>query len=110
MKTNYINLVTTINDGDKYTTNLLQFTSTPGIVVAEFNAEQAMRDAVQEYLETSEAKKILEYNNYDFNWGDAILNLPDEIWNKHGLHPIKNNAVITVNVNHDENMAPEQPE
>lgn len=49
------------------------------------NPEQALRDAVKEFLATDEGKKANEYACNDFNWGDAVVYVPEEVWAKHGL-------------------------
>lgn len=49
------------------------------------NPERAIRDAVKEFLDTDEGKKALSYTCHDFNWGDAVVYVPEEIWKKHGL-------------------------
>lgn len=47
--------------------------------------EKAMREAIAEFLATSEGKECSEGCCDDFNWGDAVTEVPDEIWAKHGL-------------------------
>lgn len=59
-------------------------------VVAENEApvssiEKAFRLAVEEYLWTEEANKMLTYTAGDYNWGDAMSSVPDEVFAKHGI-------------------------
>lgn len=67
----------------------------------EKDQEQAIRDAVREYLFTKEGKKAAADTNWDFNWGDAIMLVPDEIWAKHGLSLVREDAT-GIRVNQDE--------
>lgn len=66
------------------------------------NPEQSMRAAVKEYLKTEEGKKAIKDTCNDFNWGDAVLYVPDKIWNKYGLYPLNRNKSIDIKVNQDE--------
>lgn len=65
------------------------------------DAEKALRNAVAEYLNTKEGKRAIELTCNDFNWGDAIMGVPDKIWFKHGLS-MDNEKVVIVKVNQDE--------
>lgn len=47
--------------------------------------EKAFRLAVEEYLWTEEANKMLTYTAGDYNWGDALSSVPDEVFAKHGI-------------------------
>jgi hypothetical protein len=68
------------------------------------NPQAAMRAAVKEYLSTDEGKQIAENNGDDFNWGDAILNVPAELWEKYGLRMVTHLTDNVIVVNHDENL------
>lgn len=65
------------------------------------NPELALRNAVQEFLATEEGKKALEYTTKDFNWGDAVVYVPEEIWAKHGLK-FQEVKSVDIKVNQDE--------
>ena len=54
-------------------------------VVDDGEPEQKIRDAVAEYLGTPDGQRAIEETCRDFNWGDAILYVPDAIWKKHGI-------------------------
>lgn len=101
MKIHYVSLITIISDTEPQHHSHM-FMLVPGIIPEVFDVEKALRDAVAEYLETDSGKKVVEYNCGDFNWGDAILNVPDVIWKNHGLIHLNSTAVVSVN--HDENL------
>lgn len=67
----------------------------------DVNPEQALRNAVAEFLSTDAGKREVEQTCYDFNWGDAIMTVPDEIWRKHGLSLFKG-SVITRDIHVDQ--------
>jgi hypothetical protein len=64
---------------------------------------QALRAAVSEFVSsgTAEAKEALDYANGYFNWGDAITRIPDSLFIKNGLTPLKQDAV-DIFVDHNE--------
>ncbi len=68
------------------------------------NVEQALRDAVNEFLSTDFGAKVIIQNNGHFNWGDAILYVPEFIWSKHGLHSIRHEESVDIIVDHDEEL------
>ncbi len=45
------------------------------------------RAAVEEFLETEDGLAAIYQTSKDFNWGDAMVYVPEEIWNKHGIYP-----------------------
>ena len=63
--------------------------------------EIAMREAVEDFLNTDEGKLALRQEAGCFNWGDAIYHIPDEVWEKHGVKfiPSLHQATITVDQN-----------
>jgi len=73
--------------------------------------EQALRDAVSEFVrsDTDEARNALDYANGYFNWGDAIVRVPDSLFIKHGLTPLRQNA-IDVFVDHNEVLNFDNPD
>lgn len=67
--------------------------------IAEDHVEdvlQAMRDAVQEFLQTEDGKKMITYTCGDYNWGDAMNSVSDDIWKKHGITPRYDNEPYTI--------------
>ena len=70
------------------------------------DVEAALRAAVEEFLSTPAGRQAIEETNYDFNWGDAIVYVPAEIWAKHGLKLLDTPAYDTVYVNQDEVLVP----
>lgn len=67
------------------------------------DADKSFRAAIQEYLKTKQGKTVAQENGNDFNWGDAMLCVPNEIWEKHGLKMLDSKPVV-YSVNHDENL------
>jgi len=67
------------------------------------NPEKALREAIQEFVNsgTDQSRAALSYACGCFNWGDVFSNVPDELFIKHGLTPLKQNAV-DVFVDHNE--------
>ena len=75
------------------------------------NPEDALRQAVADYLKTVEGREAVVESCEDFNWGDAIQEVPDAFWNRHGLHFLYNDKqqqrlitgeTIEIIVNQDE--------
>ncbi len=70
--------------------------------------KSAVHDYIQNCLVRGDTSKIWE----DFNWGDAMHQLPKEIWNRHGIDPVEGNtkthgaASITLKVQQDEILLP----
>lgn len=73
--------------------------------------EQALRNAVKEFVSsgTEESKTALHNANGYYNWGDVITTVPDDIFAKHGLLRIMQEAVDIV-VDHDEVLCDGIPE
>ena len=71
------------------------------------DVEAALRAAVEEFLTTPEGREAVEDTHHDFNWGDAIVYVPDEIWGKHGLKLLGEPNYETVFVDQDERLCPE---
>ena len=68
---------------------------------------ERLRAAVAEYLATPNGKQAIIDTNYDFNWGDAISSVPDEIWNKYGLSLVEDDRE-TIDLDQDEILCPEE--
>lgn len=65
------------------------------------DAEAALRAAVAEYLAGPDANP----NGYAFNWGDAIDEVPDDVWARQGLRPLDLPVARYLDVDHDETFA-----
>jgi hypothetical protein len=74
--------------------------------VPGLDVRQAVKVAAAEYLQTPQGR---EYAHYElgsdvFNWGDAVVAIPDDILRRHGIHRIhvelENEEVLVVD--HDE--------
>lgn len=48
----------------------------------------SVKSACEEYLSTPEGRETYEHNCRNFNWGDFILYVPNEICRKHGFTKI----------------------
>lgn len=46
------------------------------------------RAAVSDFLRTKDGVQAIKDSCNDFNWGDAMLYVPQEIWKKHGIYPV----------------------
>lgn len=63
--------------------------------------EAAIRAAVQDFLRSPESETAQEYANGSFNWGDAMSSVPNEFFERRGLHPASATS-IDIEVEHDE--------
>lgn len=73
--------------------------------------EQAMRAAVAEFLASADGEESIEETMGDFNWGDAIEYVPDDIWSKHGIRIkyahqpyLVEGSVLEISVDQDEQL------
>ena len=62
------------------------------------NIEDAMRAAIADHLKKPDANP----NKVAFNWGDAMNELTEEDWAKHGLRFLSLPPHRHINVDHDE--------
>lgn len=78
------------------------------------NPEQNFRDAVKEYLLSEDGKEAIEATSEDFNWGDSVTHVPDEIWNKHKIRPVYSGDKVVIGnqieiiVDQDEVLIPQE--
>lgn len=68
---------------------------------ADLNVNDALRAAVRDWLSTDDGKQYL-FETGEFNWGDALLMVPDEKWSEWGLIFVGAYDVLTLD--HDENL------
>lgn len=54
----------------------------------DFDIRKAIKDACIEYTQTPEGRKTYKGNNNNFNWGDFVACVPNEICKKHGFERI----------------------
>lgn len=71
--------------------------------------EEDFRNATSEYLLTDGGKQELSHNSGCFNWGDAVMSVPDEILSKYGIKPLLTEKVSlseheVVTVDQDESL------
>lgn len=84
------------------------------IISDSSNPEQSFRDAIKDYLLTEEGSKAIKQSSENFNWGDAIMFVPERFWNKFGIKSIsegENRTIsnpITITVEQDEVLIPEE--
>ena len=93
-----LNLIKKINDGNE--TNI--YVSTYKIAKHVEDAEQAFRNAINEFLATDKGAIAIKDTYNDFNWGDVDIYIPEEILNKHGIYSTQCEDAINLEVNHDE--------
>ncbi len=58
----------------------------------------AIKAAAQDFLNTSEGRKVWEEANHNFNYGDFDLNVSNDFCIPRGFHVIKDPKMITMNV------------
>lgn len=52
-----------------------------------------LKHAVKAFLETDAGKDAIDRSCNDFNWGDAVQEIPSEFWAQYNIRPIyKNDA------------------
>lgn len=88
-----------------------EWTTTDSFLVEDrvSNPEEALRNAVRDYMQSEEGKKDIVDSNYDFNWGDVMMNITDEYLKPHGLQ-FCHQEIETIVVNQDEILFPELQE
>lgn len=102
----FVNLI--INDrGNEAASMVVTYKIEDGIS----DPEQALRDAIKDFVTsgTEEAKSALREACGCFNWGDAIIRVPDNYFIKHGLAPFQQDAE-DVFVDHDEILCDDEPD
>jgi hypothetical protein len=69
-----------------------------------------MRHAVKNFLaETETGKNLAEDNGGDFNWGDAVIHVPDDFWEAQGLKMVEiSGGDDPIVLDHDENLCEEE--
>ena len=84
-------------------------------------SKELFQKAIEDFLFTKDGKDAIEDTCNDFNWGDCVLYVPDEIWNKYGIYPLdvsrspqsmgleptSSDHLVTITVNQDEVLIPE---
>lgn len=84
-------------------------------------AKELFVAAVEEFLSTPDGRQAIEDTCEDFNWGDAVMYVPEEIWNKHGIYsdirdltpnqrslaPTSSDMSVTIKVDQDEILIPD---
>lgn len=70
------------------------------------NAEEAMRAAVKDFMNTTEGQNSVKNACGDFNWGDVMNDITDECLMAHGLQRC-NKDINTIFINQDEILNPE---
>lgn len=53
----------------------------------ESPSKELFQKAVEAFLKTEDGEKMIAQTCNDFNWGDAVIYVPDEIWNGFGIYP-----------------------
>jgi len=73
------------------------------------NPEQILRAAIKDFLSTPDGEKVIKNTHSKFDWSDALVFVPEEIWNKHGIksfdlpwEAIKTMPVDIIKVNQNE--------
>lgn len=50
-------------------------------------SKELFQKAVEAFLMTKDGEKAVAHTCNDFNWGDAVIYVPNEIWNGFGIYP-----------------------
>ena len=54
---------------------------------AQTPSKELFQKAVEAFLMTNDGQAAVDQTCNDFNWGDAVIYVPHEIWNKYGIYP-----------------------
>ena len=54
-------------------------------------SKELFEQAIHDYLNTAAGKLAIEFTCNDFNWGDAMMYVPENIWNRHGIYSLDYN-------------------
>ena len=73
------------------------------------NEEEALRNAIEDYLKTREGKKSIKKSSFKFNWEDAVTDVPNKFLNKYGIYRLIDETK-TITVNQDEILFPKMQE
>lgn len=65
------------------------------------NPEVAVRAAVRDFLESDESKMARVLSHGNFNWGDALCEVPEKFFIARGMYPLADEGT-TIEVAHDE--------
>lgn len=75
----------------------------------QWEVEEAFRAAVDAYLWSDQSNRMLEYTSDDYNWGDAMASVPEEIFKKYGIEACYDDktysfsgGILEITVNQDE--------
>ncbi len=70
----------------------------------EICSEEAVKEAVNEFLCTDKGLQIFVENNRHFNWGDFLNDIPQEICEHYGFKVIRNDADQNIVVDANESL------
>lgn len=77
------------------------------------NPEEEFRGVISEYLQTEDGERAIEHTCNDFNWGDAMQDVPLSLYEKRGLYAVGSRKNITISdiveivVDQDEVLIPD---
>lgn len=77
------------------------------------NPEEEFRSAITEYLLTEDGERAINHTSNDFNWGDAMQEVPRSLYEQRGLYAVSSQENITLNdvievvVDQDEVLIPD---
>lgn len=78
----------------------------PGMIPLE--VENALRNAAYDFLETEHGMEVLDETLYDFNWGDLVARVPQEILREHGVYAVADGHGSAIVVDQDETLFTEE--
>lgn len=72
------------------------------------DVREAARDAVLAFFTTEAGRRVREGEQLaSLRWEDAVGWVPDEVWARHGLEPLRHPDVERVMLDGEEDLAPE---
>lgn len=94
-------IIATDQDGLNAKSYIFEFVLDISRIKNTSDMRQAITDAVKEFCQTEEGRKIYEGNCNNFNWGDLEAYVPEAILNRYGLYkPVEHaNTILEVDFN-----------
>ena len=81
-----VRIIATDQDGLNTKNYIFEFLADNQKLNDTIAVKQAIKDAVKEFCQTEEGRKVYEGNCNSFNWGDLDAYVPETVLNKYGLY------------------------
>ena len=99
-------IIAKYHDGDDWNVLGIIIKSTDGKLESKSAVVEAFKAAAAEYAKTPDGKDVVDDNCGDFNYGDFVNSVPDEICEKHGFRVVDTFQTELI-VDHDDCLVEE---